>query len=1221
MANEFVARNGLIAQDNSTISGSLTVTNGITGAITGTASYASNANLLDGLDSSVFTSTGSFNAYTSSNNATVTSVAASTALALASIATLTSRTGSYTLTSSFNSYTASNDATVSCVSSVATSALVGVAALAARTGSYATTGSNNFNGTQTITGSLLQSGNFTTTGTITAQTINVQQVTSSIVYSCGSNNFGTAIGNTQIMTGSVLMTGSLSVAGTIALDGTATSTPSNGGLARLSNGFTYFVGKSNGNGANLGNGDGTATIQALSPGGSNGYIVLETGAGTERLRIASTGISCFACQVCVPNIISTGASGGRYATFNAPTNGGYITFEAGGTAFGDLGSYCAQYGTGDATTLSLQSRTGYALALGTNSTERVRLDTSGNLMVGSVSAGNAGTINVSVGCAGTTAGGLQLWASTAQTHYVQFGDGTAGAGPYAGYIGYAHATDTLLLGAGAATRAIITSAGVACFSSTVCAPAAIFTGCVGIGITSPGVTLDVKFDSSSTDVTGSGASSLRLLNTCAANTNNFHTGIWFRLDNGINNKNGYIKLVNDATNAVGDFAFILTQSGTESERLRIKGNGWVGIGTSSPCSYASQTLHVNSPSGASTSIKVTNTTTTAGVACGLDILQSNSDTYIYNRSVGLIELGTSNAARLTISSAGIACFACQICVKETVYVSGTFPSVTLDRAGTTAQSDIKWRDAGTTVWSIGTAVRAVGSSLDFYSYCTGDNVFKLSQTGITCFSSTVCAPMVLASGCIGIGTTNPSFKLDICTAQSIRVIGSSTGYTQGSIILQSSTTDTPEARGLGVYAFNEGTDATWFYGTAYNAADSFAINRKAGTTYQDAAASVGEACNFLLINNVGNVGIRVTPSAWASSFKALQVGTATLSQNNTQTAYIGSNWVSESGGDKYITTAPAAVYSQNSGAHIWYQAPSGTAGCAISFTQAMTLNASGNLGINTTSPCAKLQVNSSGGDFAAEGTLLITRAANATGDGSEIRFQYGSTNRAYQTAIRSVVESYGGTDAASLQFLTQPTYNALATRMTITGGGNVGIGTTAPNAKLNIQDGFLNVGSSANVTTANTLLAGYGYILSGTTYGNVKITSTYSNVTNQAGLEFYTDNGTSTERMRITAGGQVQIGCGVNASFYNGPGCRYNFTALNTAQDLVGICANNGIIVFRDHTAGGTGVFLIDPNQGVICMASNIPATVSIAWNGSTWRWCLTSGGVPRCLGYGFYGA
>jgi len=38
----------------------------------------------------------------------------------------------------------------------------------------------------------------------------------------------------------------------------------------------------------------------------------------------------------------------------------------------------------------------------------------------------------------------------------------------------------------------------------------------------------------------------------------------------------------------------------------------------------------------------------------------------------------------------------------------------------------------------------------------------------------------------------------------------------------------------------------------------------------------------------------------------------------------------------------------NNGVHSWHNAPSGTAGNAISFTQAMTLDASGNLGVGTT---------------------------------------------------------------------------------------------------------------------------------------------------------------------------------------------------------------------------------------------------------------------------------
>jgi hypothetical protein len=46
MANEFIVKNGLISQNNSTISGSLIVTNGITGSILGTATSASYVNSL-----------------------------------------------------------------------------------------------------------------------------------------------------------------------------------------------------------------------------------------------------------------------------------------------------------------------------------------------------------------------------------------------------------------------------------------------------------------------------------------------------------------------------------------------------------------------------------------------------------------------------------------------------------------------------------------------------------------------------------------------------------------------------------------------------------------------------------------------------------------------------------------------------------------------------------------------------------------------------------------------------------------------------------------------------------------------------------------------------------------------------------------------------------------------------------------------------------------------
>jgi len=187
------------------ISGSLTVTGNIitSGSITisgsiASASYASNADLLDGLDSTVFTLTSSFAAQTASFTAFTASLNAFSASILAQTASLNS------FSASILTFTGSAATRLGALESYTSS-------LNAKTASFATTGSNTFVGTQTITGSVLQSGSFTSTGTLTAQTLVVQTITSSVVYSSGSNIFGNTIGNTQTFTGSVLVTGSLTI--------------------------------------------------------------------------------------------------------------------------------------------------------------------------------------------------------------------------------------------------------------------------------------------------------------------------------------------------------------------------------------------------------------------------------------------------------------------------------------------------------------------------------------------------------------------------------------------------------------------------------------------------------------------------------------------------------------------------------------------------------------------------------------------------------------------------------------------------------------------------------------------------------------------------------------------------------------------------------------------------------------------------------------------------
>ena len=95
-----------------------------------------------------------------------------------------------------------------------------------------------------------------------------------------------------------------------------------------------------------------------------------------------------------------------------------------------------------------------------------------------------------------------------------------------------------------------------------------------------------------------------------------------------------------------------------------------------------------------------------------------------------------------------------------------------------------------------------------------------------------------------------------------------------------------------------------------------------------------------------NLGLGVTPSAWGS-FKGFDINSSTnpaaISTGGTMAItsngyYNGANWI-------YKNTTTASLYQQQSGQHQWYNAASGTAGNAITFTQAMTLDTSGRLGV------------------------------------------------------------------------------------------------------------------------------------------------------------------------------------------------------------------------------------------------------------------------------------
>jgi hypothetical protein len=108
----------------------------------------------------------------------------------------------------------------------------------------------------------------------------------------------------------------------------------------------------------------------------------------------------------------------------------------------------------------------------------------------------------------------------------------------------------------------------------------------------------------------------------------------------------------------------------------------------------------------------------------------------------------------------------------------------------------------------------------------------------------------------------------------------------------------------------------------------------------------------VILDSSGNVGIGVTPSAWGSNSKVLQVGSgsgavSSTGAGSTSTRFThgcyfdNTNWKHQFAG---VGPSLYELTGSNAGStHAWYIAAGGTVNTNIAFTQAMTLDASGNL--------------------------------------------------------------------------------------------------------------------------------------------------------------------------------------------------------------------------------------------------------------------------------------
>jgi hypothetical protein len=187
-------------------------------------------------------------------------------------------------------------------------------------------------------------------------------------------------------------------------------------------------------------------------------------------------------------------------------------------------------------------------------------------------------------------------------------------------------------------------------------------------------------------------------------------------------------------------------------------------------------------------------------------------------------------------------------------------------------------------------------------------------------------------------------------------------------------------------------------------------------------------------DSAGNLGLGVTPSAWFANTTVLQLPTAAFySRSDTvnDSGFMTNAYRNASAQYIYRANGAATYYQQGDGAHYWFRAASGTAGNAITFTQAMTLDASGRLGIGTTSPQNLLHLNPASDTYA----LRIQRGA---GDFQYLRVGMNSGNANF---VSTGFEANLGTFRFSGSGTTAP--DTLTEYCRITAGGDLLVGTTS----------------------------------------------------------------------------------------------------------------------------------------------------------------------------------
>jgi len=600
-------------------------------------------------------------------------------------------------------------------------------------------------------------------------------------------------------------------------------------------------------------------------------------------------------------------------------------------------------------------------------------------------------------------------------------------------------------------------------------------------------------------------------------------------DGGSTTVSAYLEVETVGTSGGGEMTFGTGTAGvTATEAMRIDSSGSVGIGTSSPATDFHVTDGGTPPTISGTYLIAATSSSNAGIAINAGntsasiIALGDSDSQDigvirYDHSDNSMRFNTNSSEAMRIDSSGNVGIG-QDTPKTTLNLgannSGQGAILTLENTDTSltnndviGQIDFYANDGSTNGTGAKVNIKAIATS-------TAGTLTALTfGTSNSTSATAVEAMRIDASGNVGIGTTSPAQPLDVRASQNglLRLYSTSAG---GNAEIELLTLNSASTVGK----------ISKIVATQVGAETNGSI-----LSFQTSPTSSNTPAERMRIASNGVIGVNTQSAAQISAgFGQITLnGTSGGVLNFTDDDVEKVRLISEV--DNFYVQAVGDTIFRNGGID-----PSGS--------EAMRIDANGNVGIGSTNPAsigggAKLTV-----DQAADGNIVFARG------GSIRQIQLGTTST---TGYINADNTSGGL-----------TFNVNASeRMRIDSSGNVGIGTDSPATKLHVANAS---DSNAQIRINGSTSTVYSRLYS----DNNGVLAISTDVGNQVAGSYMMFEVKGSEAMRIDASGNLLVGttnANPTSSSVNDPGVE-----LSDTGGVRSTVASNPAATFNRKTDDGT---------------------------------------------------